>query len=62
MGLAPHRAEAGDIICILFGSPYPVILRPQDDFYTVVGNAYVYGLMYGEAMKGKYTVQEFELH
>jgi hypothetical protein len=66
MGVAPHIAEVGDIICILFGSPCPVILRPHDGYHTVIGDAYVYGLMYGEAMEGlsdgKYTTQEFELH
>jgi hypothetical protein len=66
MGLAPYRAEAGDVLCVLFGCPNPVILRPQDGYHTVIGDAYVYGLMYGEAIQelsdGKYTIQEFELH
>ena len=66
MGLAPSTAQAGDIISVLFGSMHLVILRRRDDFYIVVGNAYAYGLMYGEAIvelwQGKYTVEEFELH
>jgi len=60
MGLAPYRAEAGDKVCVLFGSSYPVILRPQEGYHTVVGDAYVHGIMYGEAMEGlsdgKYTI------
>jgi predicted kinase len=50
----------------VFGSPCPVILRPQDGYYTVVGAACVYSLMSGEAMEklaaGEYKVQEFDLH
>jgi len=66
MGLAPYRAEIGDLICVLFGSCNPVILRPEEGYYAVVGDAYVYGLMHGEAMEdlsdGKYNVEEFVLH
>jgi hypothetical protein len=66
MGLAPHIVENGDIVTVLFGSSHPVILRPYEGYCIVVGDAYVYGLMYGEAMQelavGEYEVQKFELH
>jgi hypothetical protein len=66
MGIAPYSAEIGDIVSILLGSPYPVILRPHEGYYTVIGEAYAYGLMHGEAMEklaaGEYKLQEFELH
>ena len=55
-GLAPTNAQAGDYICILFGCSVPVILRkcpPGTEgkiFYTFVGEAYVHGMMDGEAV------------
>jgi hypothetical protein len=52
-GLAPTRAQEGDLICILFGCSVPVILRKmesQDDpFYFFIGEAYIHGMMDGEA-------------
>ncbi|CZR62733.1 related to heterokaryon incompatibility protein het-6 [Phialocephala subalpina] len=47
--LAPWDTEDGDLICILLGCSFPVILRPRDDHYLLVGEAYVDGIMYGEA-------------
>ena len=40
----------GDIIVILFGSPWPLVLRPTEDWFRLVGTAYVYGIMDGEAV------------
>jgi hypothetical protein len=61
-GLAPTRAEEGDLICILFGCSVPVILRnmspspPEsgDAYFYFIGEAYVHGMMDGEAL-GKET-------
>jgi hypothetical protein len=51
-GLAPKEAEDGDLVCILFGCTVPVILRPIEDLglYKLIGEAYVHGVMDGEAM------------
>lgn len=55
-GLAPMGTEEGDIICILFGCSVPVILREhrslagEFEYYELIGEAYVYGLMDGEAL------------
>jgi len=56
-GLAPDRARKGDLICILAGCTVPVVLRRhknanQERYYELVGEAFVYGKMDGEAMAG----------
>jgi Heterokaryon incompatibility protein (HET) len=56
-GLAPEKAEVGDVIAILFGCSVPVILREhiRDDdsgglYYEFIGESYVHGKMDGEAL------------
>lgn len=51
-GIGPSAVMEGDIIAILWGCSWPVILRPllQKDEYTVVGTSYVFGIMHGEAI------------
>jgi hypothetical protein len=65
-GLAPGFAVAGDLLCIPFGCLTPLVLRPCENYYTVIGEAYVHGFMRGEAIKllekGDLKVQEFEVH
>ncbi|KAH8767821.1 heterokaryon incompatibility protein-domain-containing protein [Hyaloscypha finlandica] len=50
MGLAKFRAQATDKICILLGASVPFVLRKVDDHYLLVGEAYIRGLMGGEAI------------
>jgi hypothetical protein len=52
ISLVPMLAKEGDIICICRGSPVPYILRKTLDGvgYFLVGDAYVHGVMYGEAI------------
>jgi len=56
-GLAPKTAEEGDSICILHGCSVPVILRQHvaesDNYFELIGEAYVHGLMDGEAMDAR---------
>jgi hypothetical protein len=51
MGLAPQLAEVGDEVWILLGCDVPMILRKCDDYYTLVGECFVYGMMEGEQTK-----------
>ncbi|KAK3675487.1 hypothetical protein LTR78_004570 [Recurvomyces mirabilis] len=53
LGLGPMSMSTGDILAILWGCPWPVVLRPlQDsDEFSLVGVAYVYGIMSGEAIE-----------
>ena len=47
----PPRVRSGDYICIFAGVPCPFVVRerPEGD-HTLVGNAYVHGIMDGEAL------------
>ncbi|TVY33496.1 Heterokaryon incompatibility protein 6,OR allele [Lachnellula subtilissima] len=50
VGLAPPGAEAGDLICILFGCSVPVVLKRTEKTFKFVGECYVHGMMDGEAV------------
>jgi hypothetical protein len=63
VGLIPQNARVGDRICILYGCSVPVVLRkhivPDEGYYwQLVGDAYVHGVMDGEAIE---RVSEEEL-
>jgi hypothetical protein len=66
IGISPDTSETGDLICVLLGCWMPVVLRPKDGHYVLLGEAYVHGYMYGEAMaelaEGKFQLQDFEIH
>jgi hypothetical protein len=49
LGLGPSTAETGDKIFLLSGSKVPLVLRQYGARWRVVGEAYVHGIMYGEA-------------
>ena len=52
--MIPNTAAAGDILCILYGSEFPHLLRKvpgKEDTYTLIGIAYVHGFMDGEAIE-----------
>jgi hypothetical protein len=47
----PDHAKVGDIICILYGSQVPYVLRKQgDETYKVIGECYVHGMMHGKGL------------
>jgi hypothetical protein len=51
MGLAPQLAEVGDEVWVLLGCDVPMLLRKCDDYYILVGECFVYGIMEGEQTK-----------
>lgn len=65
LGLGPRNMEEGDLICVLFGSRFPHVLREDNGQYILNGKAYIHGFMDGEAMAqveaGTMTVQEFAI-
>lgn len=50
IALVPTIAEAGDIVVLLYGATVPYILRPAGGGFVLVGDAFVQGAMYGEAI------------
>lgn len=51
LGLARHTVQAGDLVCVALGGALPLLLRKRDEGgYTYVGDAYIHGIMHGEAM------------
>jgi hypothetical protein len=65
MGMGSPNMQIGDEICVLFGGTILFILRPVGEYYKLVGECYVHGLMQGEAMEqwraGEFHDQWFEL-
>lgn len=73
MGWAPDnmygndedQTRIGDLIAIVFGCSTPIVIRPYGEHFQVVGDAYIQGLMDGEAIEflesGRYMVQDFTL-
>ncbi len=64
-GLAPQAARPGDKIVLLLGCDFPVVMRDMGTYWTLIGEIYVDGIMYGEAMdglvSGKYVEKSFEI-
>jgi hypothetical protein len=53
IGMVPHKAMQGDLICILFGCSVPILLRRSglEDEFVVVGECYLDNCMEGEALE-----------
>jgi hypothetical protein len=51
-GLAPWIAKKGDVCCILQGASVPFVLRRRDQSsYKFLGEGYIHGVMFGEAVR-----------
>jgi hypothetical protein len=66
LGLAPIDAKEGDIVCVLLGCVFPVVLRREGNHHAVVGETYINGIMSGEAIEkmenGELEKRDFVLH
>lgn len=55
IGLGPRDMSAGDVVAVLYGCRWPVVLRPRGDVdvdgYELIEVCYVHGLMDGEAVQ-----------
>ncbi|KAI1660347.1 HET-domain-containing protein [Daldinia decipiens] len=57
VGIAPASAQPGDEVYTLLGCLGPLLLRPQgNNKFKVIGNCYVLGLAYDEALLGPLPV------
>jgi hypothetical protein len=67
LGLVPCTTEVGDVIAIFKGAKLPFVLRPLfrsiDRSFMLIGECYIHGIMYGEAIKkGGIKEQTFCVH
>jgi hypothetical protein len=62
-GSDDDQTKKGDLVAIIFGCSTPLVIRPHGRYFQVVGDAYLQGLMDGEALKSLETegfhVQDF---
>jgi len=61
IGLAGEACRAGDVVSILFGAGVPFILRRAGQEFVLIGEAYVHGIMDGEAMEDFKQSQAFPI-
>ncbi|KAF7504440.1 hypothetical protein GJ744_002244 [Endocarpon pusillum] len=61
LGLGPQILESGDVVCIFPDTPVPLVLRPVDDYFLLVGECYVDGIMDGEEAEAA-KIRTIELH
>ncbi|GLB10783.1 hypothetical protein AtubIFM57258_007193 [Aspergillus tubingensis] len=48
VGCATSSSQPGDIVAVFLGSTYPMVLRPEGDYFRIRGYAYIHGIMDGE--------------
>jgi hypothetical protein len=51
MGIAPRGAKLNDRICIVLGCDKPLIVRGISEYFNLVGDSYIYGMMNGEVLE-----------
>jgi hypothetical protein len=61
LGMTNDGIQVGDHVCIVFGCPVPLLLRPAGPHWKIVENMYVHGIMDGEAVGPDATVETFEI-
>ena len=62
IGLTPAVALLGDKIAVLVGCSVPMVLRPCQDGWNIIGECYVHGVMDGEVLEGKIELQDITLY
>jgi hypothetical protein len=53
IGWGAEQVRDGDVVGVLDGACVPFVLRPVEKGFEIVGDAFVYGIMDGEAMGGE---------
>lgn len=63
LGLGPQHLEKDDVVVVFSGARFPYILRKSLlAGWTLVGEAYVHGIMYGELMEEEMKEEIFSLY
>ena len=63
VGLGPEHLDKDDVVVVFLGARFPYILRKSlRSGWTLVGEAYVHGIMYGEFMEEEKKEEIFSLY
>ncbi|PVH74161.1 hypothetical protein DL98DRAFT_594373 [Cadophora sp. DSE1049] len=62
LGLGPMDVNPGDKVGIFAGLQVPFVLKPYSSMYQLVGEAYVDGVMDGEAFEGGAVTEKIILY
>ncbi|PPJ54971.1 hypothetical protein CBER1_05631 [Cercospora berteroae] len=64
IGIGPYGTRKGDLVCALYGGDVLYVLRPIEDYFVLIGEAYFYGAMDGEVVSDDQTWprRDFEIH
>ena len=66
LGKCWNSVKFDDLVCIIMGCDVPLILRPVENHFVLIGDCYVEGIMEGEAMdfvrNGKVEMRDFCLY
>lgn len=60
-GLGPYFLAENDVVAVLYGLQFPVVLRPIGGDFFFLGTCYVDGIMHGEASSGREEEVKFSL-
>jgi hypothetical protein len=60
LGLCAGTAAEGDLVVLLAGCSFPVILRPKQDNFIVVGAAIISGMMQGKMWPKDKAIEELQ--
>lgn len=62
VGLGLESIEEGDLVVIFYGARIPFVIRERADMdFTLVGGAYIDGIMSGEAIKEGQEIRDFKI-
>ena len=64
IALAPKETEVWDWVCVLYGGQLPFVIRGVERHFELIWEAYLHGIMDGEALKGvdvKNVERDFEI-
>ncbi|CAO2653350.1 Nn.00g027610.m01.CDS01 [Neocucurbitaria sp. VM-36] len=66
IAMVPGSVQKGDVVAVLLGCNFPVLLRPHGDYFRVLGECYVHGLMDGQVFglvrDAKVELEELQLY
>ena len=51
IGIGPNCTKEHDDIVVLFGGPWPFVLRKQESHHILIGHSFVHGIMDGESVR-----------